>query len=206
MGYAGQRKCECEVCLRVNGKHASTRGPVEIHAKYVGKITHTDTPGPLPVESKGGCKYQLVCIDEFTGHSKVYNMRSKTQAYAFLEKYRAHMQQLGHTLEEFRADCGTEYFNKVVDAWCTQHRLHFTAPAPYRHQDNGRSERHWKSLWNNIRASIADMSQDRDMWTYASPYQVLTGKEFDHTRLRVPFSAVYPVVEGVRRTTHDDKR
>ena len=51
------------------------------------------------------------------------------------------MQQLGHTLKEFRADCGTEYFNKIVDAWCTQHRLHFTASAPYRHQGNGRSER-----------------------------------------------------------------
>ena len=83
VGYAGQRKCECEVCLRVNGKHASTGGPVEIHAKYVGEITHTDTLGPLPVEPKGGCKYQLVCIDEFAGYSRVYNMRSKTQTYAF---------------------------------------------------------------------------------------------------------------------------
>ena len=74
VGYAGQCKCECEVCLRVNGKHASTGGPVEVHAKYVGEITHTDTLGPLPVESKGGCKYQLVCIDEFAGYSRVYNI------------------------------------------------------------------------------------------------------------------------------------
>ena len=151
-------------------------------------------------------------------------MKSKAQSYASLERYRAHMQQLGHTLKEFGADCGTEYFNKVVDAWCTQHRLHFTASAPYRHQGNGRNERYWQSLWNNIRASIADMSQDRDMWTYASNmcvyvrnampigpqgqimYQVVARKESDHTKLRVPFSAVYLMVEGVRRTTHDDKR
>ena len=70
VGYAGQRKCECKVCLRVNGKHASTGGPVEIYAKYVGEITHTGALGPLPIEPRGGCKYQLVCIDEFTGYLK----------------------------------------------------------------------------------------------------------------------------------------
>ena len=179
-------------------------------AKSVGELVHTDTHECSEI-SRDGCIQQLMCVDDCSRFGIVYNMRSKKETAKYLDKFRSLLAQHGHTVRKWRSDNGKEYFNKVVDLWCTEHAMVFEPCAPHRHHQNGTAERFHQTIRAINRSCIADMQVGRDMWGHATtintfvrnvlpngegniPYTVVTGRTFDHESFRCPFSKCYPMV------------
>ncbi|KAE9025730.1 hypothetical protein PR001_g12355 [Phytophthora rubi] len=106
------------------------------------EVVHTDVMGPMKSTSKGGTKYILTFVDDFSRYVVAYFLKKKSEVASKLKEFmRFYEKQSGEGLMCLRSDNGTEFANKDVARICTLNGIMHQRTVPYSPQQNGVAER-----------------------------------------------------------------
>ena len=103
---------------------------------------HTDIWGPVQVVSKGGARYFMSFIDDYSKKFWVYFLKNKSEAFATFKKWKAKVEnQTGRKIKCIRSYNGTEYKDGEFLKFCEEHGIkrHFIVRRTP--QKNGMAER-----------------------------------------------------------------
>ncbi|CAM8877823.1 unnamed protein product [Rhodiola kirilowii] len=115
---------ECQIGKQTKASHPNisqigTNRPLE--------LIHMDLMGLMQVESYGGKKYVLVCVDDFTRYTWTRFLRDKTEAaQQFIELatlVQREREDKGERLVSIRSDNGTEFKNSTMATYCAEHGI-----------------------------------------------------------------------------------
>ena len=201
----GTATIPCEVCVKGKQHRKPFKKTGAKRAKHVLGLVHSDICGPMHVSSVGGARYFLTLIDDFTRHSVVYFLKSKTEVLEKFKEYKSLVEnQTGKRIKTLRTDNGTEYVNENFLSFLRRCGIRHETTIPYTPQQNGVAERLNRTLVERARTMILESGVSTDFWAEAvntanylknrSPTKVLpnmtpqeawTGEKPDLSHLRV---------------------
>lgn len=100
----------CGGCMK--GKQTVTSFPSRSVTKTsrVLELVHTDVMGPMRTLSKGGAKYVLTLVDDYSGFVVAYFLKKKSEVAGKLKEFQAFYEnQWGERLKCLRSDNGAEF-------------------------------------------------------------------------------------------------
>ena len=178
------------------GDHRS-KGPLE----YV----HSDVWGPTSVASRGGARYLVSFIDDFSRKAWIYLMKTKDQVFEKFKAWRALVEkQSGRELKILRSDNGGEYTSTEFTQYCSAEGImrHFTTPGDP--QSNGVAERLNMTLMEKCRCMRLTAGFSKEFWGetattvlhlinrlpssaigFKIPEEVWTGRTGDYSYMRI---------------------
>ncbi|OWY91846.1 Rve-domain-containing hypothetical protein, partial [Phytophthora megakarya] len=130
-------KTLCGGCMK--GKQTVTHFPSRSRTTTSRPLELVDTNvmGPMKTKSKGGARYVLVFVDDYSRFVVTYflNKKSKVanQFNLFLTMYE---NQWGERIKCLRLDHGTEFVNKSMDKIFQQYGIIHQKTVPYNPQQN----------------------------------------------------------------------
>ncbi|KAE9023480.1 hypothetical protein PR003_g13857 [Phytophthora rubi] len=181
---------------RHSGKQAVEAFPKRSKTKTsrVLELVHTDVMGPMKSTSKGGAKYILTFVDDFSRYVVVYFLKKKSEVASKLKEFmRFYEKQWGERLMCLRSDNGTEFVNKDVARICTLNGIMHQRTVPYSPQQNGVAERVNRTI----------MEKARSMLHYKSVSTEWVKPTLEH--LRVFGSHGYAHIDKAKRTKLEPK-
>ena len=162
---------------------------------------YCDASGPYP-KSIDGHKYFISVRDKYTGYTITTTSSTKAgadfvkQAIEYLEK------NSGHTVTHIRTDQGKEFLNEKLITYLNSKGIIYQTTAIDSSSSNGPAERTNRTVFDRLRATLADANQPRLLWNYIvnhvvhamnmipavgmdkSPHEMLFGKVPDVSHLR----------------------
>jgi hypothetical protein len=104
------KKLDCDVCDA--GKKATRKfykGQTIIKTKQIGELMHTDVCGPISPTTRGGNKYFVSFIDDYSRKSWIYLIKTKDEVLnKFKELNNLLMTQYNITIKQLTSDGGGE--------------------------------------------------------------------------------------------------
>lgn len=194
----------CEHC--VFGKQTRVKFSTGIH-KTKGTVDyfHSDLWGPSPTISKGGYRYLLTFIDDYSRKVWVYFLKSKYEVLINFKQFKALIEnQTGKKIKRFRTDNGLEFCSGEFNEFCknegiVRHRTVRRTP-----QQNGVAERMNRTLLERARCMRSNAGLGEEFWAEAvntacylvnrspstaielkTPEEVWSGSPADYSGLRV---------------------
>ncbi|KAL3695354.1 hypothetical protein R1sor_009430 [Riccia sorocarpa] len=158
----------CPECLA--GKQ--TREPFPAHsetrATTVLQLLHADLCGPFPVPSKGGARYILMIVDDYSrrGWAIPLKLKSDTldQFIVFCKQAEA---ETGQRVRGLRTDRGGEFLSKAFIQFCHTHGIHMQLTVAATPQQNGVAERRNRMLLEKMRSLMISCDAPKPLWAEA---------------------------------------
>jgi len=129
---------------RTSKKQRSTTAPLQ--------LIHSDVCGPFPVRSRGGRRYFVSFLDDYTRFSKVYFISKKSEVFKCFQQYSAEATKLhgadvvkllfGHSsaVKSLRIDGGGEYASQEFRTWCADRGITLSVTTPDTPSHNSNAE------------------------------------------------------------------
>ena len=131
----------CEPCIL--GK--MQRAPFPIRASRtsrVGQLIHTDIKGPLSTTSKGGHRYFVTYLDDFSDYAFVYFLGRKSEQFVAFKDFQAMLHtQHGATISAVQSDNGGEYVSAEFQSYLRTNGILHRTTVPGDSEQNGKAER-----------------------------------------------------------------
>ena len=168
-------------------------------------LIHSDVWGPAPIASKGGSKYYVSFIDDYSRFCWIYLMKHRSEFFNIYRNFRALVRtQYASTIKCFRCDLGGEYTKTAFcDLLASDGTIHQSSCTDTP-QQNGVAERKHRHIVETARSLLLSASVPSVFWGEAvltavhlinmipialtsgiSPFERLTGKPPDYLSLRV---------------------
>ncbi|KAE9350619.1 hypothetical protein PF008_g6345 [Phytophthora fragariae] len=157
----------CEGCAR--GKMSTSafarKSGSEVKTSCPLEIVHSDVMGPIQPKSKGGARFMVTFIDDFTRYVHAFLIPSKAMVLDRFKEYCALVKnQYGRRVKCIRSDNGGEYMSHRFNAFCTSSGIVHQTSAPYSPQQNGLAERMNRTLMEMARSMLHGMQVDHQWW------------------------------------------
>jgi len=194
----------CEYCVLGKQKRVSFSAAKHT-TKAILDYVHSDLWGPSQVPSKGGARYMLTFIDDFSRKTWVYILKQKSDVFQNFQQWKVMIEnQTGKKIKILRTDnglefCSSEFDNFCKDAGIVRHRTVRHTP-----QQNGVAERLNRTLLERARCMLLNADLTKDFWAEAvctacylvnrsphtvldmrTPEEVWSGGASDLSKLRV---------------------
>ncbi|KAG9442249.1 hypothetical protein H6P81_018103 [Aristolochia fimbriata] len=158
----------CEHC--VFGKQKRVAFSTGIHrTKGTLDYIHSDLWGPAQVVSKGGARYLLTFIDDFSRKVWVYFLKSKSDVFTNFKQWKCMIEkQTGRQIKRLRTDNGLEFCSGEFNKFCKDEgivRHHTVRHTP---QQNGVAERMNRTLLERARCMLSNAGLGKDFWAEAT--------------------------------------
>ena len=158
----------CEGCIL--GKQARNPFPKksETKTKDLLELIHSDVCGPMNVASVGGSLYYVSFTDDYSGFTKVFMLKHKSEVFDRFSEYIAYAENFtGKKLKKIRSDNGGEYTSEEFYKYCREKGLVKEQTIPYTPQQNGVSERLNRTIMENVRAMLYHAKLPLYLWAEA---------------------------------------
>ena len=168
----------CDTCARTKFRRMSYRNLVKSKPKGPLHTIHIDTFGPMNVNGyyngKGGIRYVLVIVCDYTTHKWVFFMRSTTEVGSIIQDFVAlienqhgkHNNKLIHNInviKRIRTDGGSEFKNSFMTDLCKKKGIVLEFSNVECHEENGGPERYNQTMMNYVR-SLLDTANAKSYW------------------------------------------
>ena len=158
----------CEACVKDKQARVPFKKSGIKRSQCVLGLVHSDVCGPMNVPSVGGARYFLTFTDDYTRHSSVYFLRSKSEVPEKFAEYKALVEnQTGHRIKVLRSDNGTEYVNERLSSMLRRCGIKHETTVPYSPQQNGVAERLNRTLVERARSMLMESHLNVDLWAEA---------------------------------------
>jgi len=102
----------CSDCIK--GKLTKQRKLTATRAAGLLDLVYTDICGPFPVKARGGQRYFITFIDDYSRYTYVYLLEHKSEALEVFKIYKLEVEkQLDREIKVVRSDRGGEYYGKM---------------------------------------------------------------------------------------------
>ena len=195
----------CDACARGKQVRTSFKLKNKVSTTRPLEILHVDLCGPMRVMSRGGKRYVLVIVDDYSRFTWTLFLATKDESFekfiVFLKKVET---RVGHSLVCLRSDHGTEFENSSFMDYCNMHGVEHNFSAPRTPQQNGVVERKNRTLEDMTRTMLIASSLSRSFWAEAlntscyiinrcmirpilnkTPYELFKGRKPNIMHLRV---------------------
>ena len=176
------------------------------------EIIHSDL-WTSPIASTSGHCYYVLFLDDYSKYLWTFPIAKKSQVKQLFLTFHALVQtQFERNIKTFQCDNGTEYINGTLKDFFAKHGLVFRLSCPHTSPQNGKAERHIKSINNIIRTLLAHASMPPSFWhhalsmatyllnilpskvlDYLSPAQILYQSDPSYSDLRVFGCLCFPL-------------
>jgi hypothetical protein len=202
----------CEICYKTK----LPKAPFPISTTRATKplaLVHMDISGPSRTPCIGGGETWSICfVDDCSRFKVIYLMRYKSDALEKLKEYKAVAEaHSGYKLKALRGDNDGVFTSVAFRAYCRDNSIHQEYTVPYNPQQNGVAERSWRSIFNMVRAMIAEAALPYSFWGRAAltaafvqnrilhaanrdnktPFELFYGRKPNVSNLRIFGSKVY---------------
>ncbi|KAJ0390583.1 hypothetical protein ATCC90586_011215 [Pythium insidiosum] len=131
----------------------------EVKTSMPFELVHSDVMGPIKPPSKGGAKYLVTFIDDFSRRVYVNVIKSKAEVFRCFKEFVAMVRtQYGLPVQRLRSDNGGEYVSKRFSQFCASQGIVHQTSAPYSPQQNGLAERMNRTIAEGVRAMLLYMN------------------------------------------------
>ena len=183
-------------------------------------LIHSDVWGPSPVITRGGSRYYVSFIDDYTRYCWVFLMKRRSDFFYIYNKFRAFVKTQHSTIIKcFRCDLGGEYtsqnFGELLDLDGTIHQSSCTDTP----EQNGVAERKHRHIVETARSLLLSAYVPSEFWGEAvltavnlinkiptshcsglSPFEKLYGCAPDYSSLKVFGCTCFVLRPRVERT------
>jgi len=105
------------------------------------ELVHSDLPDFKNTMSKGGKKWYITFVGDYSWYTKVYLLKSRYEAEEMFLKYKTKVEnQLDQKIKRLRSDRGGEYDTNSLTVFCEKNDIINETSAPYMPQQNGVAE------------------------------------------------------------------
>ena len=113
--------------------------------------------------TRGGKKYYVTFIDDFSRYTKVYLLKNKDEAFDMFLKYKAEVEnQLNKKIKRVRSDRGGEYI--IFNDFCEKEGIIHEVTPPYSPESNGVAERKNRTLKEMMNALLVSSNAPNNLW------------------------------------------
>lgn len=160
----------CSQARVTRKRHARRRS----RSSETGQLISADIMYLTNMPSRGGARYALLLVDDFSGKWWVMNLKDRAHVPAAVKLwFDRYVRPSGVRLQRFRTDRAGEFesaqFSEVMDAMGVHHEFSNAEE----HAENGLAERAIRSLEEMIRVSLIDSSMDVTWWAEAAQHAVV---------------------------------
>ncbi|CAM8951647.1 unnamed protein product [Rhodiola kirilowii] len=195
----------CSACATGKQARASFPSKQTISTSAPLDMIHMDLCGPVNMVSRGGHRYILVKVDDYSRYTWTIFLFSKAQTYCEFEAWLKLMEnKLDRKLTSIRTDNRTEFRNVQFLSLCRDKGIDHNFSAPRTPQQNGVVERKNRTLEDMSRTMLIASGVPRGFWAEAvhaachilnraslqamigkTPYELLRGRKPNISHLKV---------------------
>jgi transposase InsO family protein len=129
------------------------------------ELVHSDLCEMNGILTKGGKRYFLTFIDDFTRFCYVYLLKTKDEAFNYFKTCKAEGEnQLERKIKRLRSDRGGEYFSNVFVEFCVEHGIIHERTPPFSPQSNGIAKRKNRTLTDLVNAMLSTAGLSKVWW------------------------------------------
>jgi hypothetical protein len=157
----------CKECAL--GKYAKTVFPSsDNRSKGILDLIHSDVCGPMSAVSIGGFNYYVSFIDDHSGNTWIYFMKTKDEVFSRFQELKAFVEnQTGGKIKVLRSDNGGKYTLSAFKELCIDFGIKRELTVPYNPQQNGVSERKNRSIFGAAKTMLHDQDFPMFLWVEA---------------------------------------
>ncbi|KAL3830766.1 hypothetical protein ACJIZ3_019568 [Penstemon smallii] len=156
-------KSLCSACCQ--GKmHQQPYTPSLNHSTAPLQLLFADVWGPSPVLSRGGYRYYLSIVDDFSRFCWIFPLKSKSEVVNTFLLFKKNVENLLHTnICSFQSDWGGEFrsLQPILRSFGITHRI----SCPYAHSQNGMVERKHRHIVETGLALLSHSSLPKKFWS-----------------------------------------
>jgi hypothetical protein len=158
----------CDVCVRAKHAQKFERKAVR-RASAPFELIHSDIAGPFQ-PSAGGATYYIVYIDDYTRHTEVYFLTTKSapEVVSKFKHFQAWVRTQGYQIKRFRCDNGRgEFNNSEFQDVLGEAGIAYEPAPPFTQHKNGVAERMIRTLNTKGRCMMLDAKVPMRFWAEA---------------------------------------
>jgi hypothetical protein len=115
--------------------------------------------------TRGGKKYFVIFVDDYSRFTKLYLLRSKDEALEMFIKYKIEVEnQKNIRIKRLRTDRGGEYESNPFKEFCEQNGIIHEVTPPYSPESNGVVKRKNRTLKEMMNAMLVSFGLSTNMW------------------------------------------
>ena len=165
MKIEGTSKNDCETCILGKTVKDFNRNPDQRSTTAM-EFVHADLCGPITPIARGGYRYVLGFIDDYSSAAFAYLLKTKDDAARALEKFLADSAPFG-TIKRMRTDNGGEFIGKDYEQVLVKNKIKHEDTCPHSPHQNGTIERGWRTYFDMARCLLIESKLPKYLWCYA---------------------------------------